>query len=629
VHGNVARIVSSLSHPGRDRGAATTDRVAPVSEPIVPPLAWMEIVPSPGDSWGPDAASSPLTYWHWRELIRVADQDRSRPAVPKGAPTLSVVVVVGSVPLEHLAQCVESVMDQTYPDWELRLCIEGPGRSLVEHPVTGWARSDTRIWTIGVDPGTGTAGALNHALDRVTGQFVVRLDAGDVLDREALGEIATALADDDAVDVLYSDEDRFTDIDRPVQPHFKPEWDPDLLLSSGYLGHVLVVRTELLRAIGGFRPEFDGDQGFDVMLRATERARRVDHIPRVLYHRRIAGGPTPYGTERSEGEDDIGRRVLESAIARRGIDGWVERGPFSGSHHVRWQVMGSPTVTVIIPFRDQAALTVQCLDSLMMAPGHPIEEFVMIDNGSVEPETRALRRRLEDTEGIRILDFPEPFNWAAINNVAAATCESDLLLFMNNDIEATTAEWLRPLVELAQRPEIGGVAPRLIYPDGKVQHAGVVLGLGGIGMNLFSGLPGGRIGYFGWDRLVRSYSALTGACLLVRRQVFEEIGGFEESLPVAFNDIDLCIRLGLAGYRLLYTPHSELTHYESVSRGRSGFTRDFGTFLNRWWPRLQQDDPAYNPNLGRFAPWCPLRMPGENERWLAEAGPAVPNLAKG
>ena len=195
---------------------------------------------------------------------------------------------------------------------------------------------------------------------------------------------------------------------------------------------------------------------------------------------------------------------------------------------------------------------------------------------------------------------------------------------MNNDIEAASSGWLSSLVELAQRPEVGAAAPRLVYPDGKVQHAGVVLGLGGIAMHLFAGLPVGRSSYFGWDRLVRGYSALTGACLLVRHRVFEEAGGFDEGLPVAFNDVDFCLRLRQAGYRLLYTPHAELIHYESVSRGRSGFTHDFATFLARWWEVLNVDDPAYNPNLGRFAPWCPVRMSGENERWLEEVGARVP-----
>ncbi len=461
-------------------------------------------------------------------------------------------------------------------------------------------------------------------LAKVTGEFVVRLDEGDVLEPNALKAMATLLVAQGDVDVLYSDEDRFSDIEHPVQPYFKPDWDPDLLLSTAYMGHALVIRTALLRDIGGYRSDYDGSHDYDVMLRATEQARQVAHLPQVLYHRRIGENSDAEQFGDSGAADEAGRRAVESALARRGIDGVVERGPFRGAYHPRRKVTGTPTVSIIIPFRDQAALTVACLTSLEVAPGHPINETILVDNGSTEPETRALRARLDSRRRTRVLDYPGPFNWAAINNVAAATCRTDMVLFMNNDIEASSDRWLASLVELAQRSEVGAVAPRLLYPDGKVQHAGVVLGLGGIAMHLFAGLPTEQRSYFGWDRVVRGYSALTGACLLIRREVFEQMGGFNESLPVAFNDIDFCIRLGLAGYRLLYTPHAELVHYESVSRGRSGFTTDFATFLTRWWDHLRKDDPAYNPNLGRFAPWCPIRMPGEDERWLAEVGSMVP-----
>jgi GT2 family glycosyltransferase len=208
--------------------------------------------------------------------------------------------------------------------------------------------------------------------------------------------------------------------------------------------------------------------------------------------------------------------------------------------------------------------------------------------------------------------------------MAAATCETDLLLFMNNDIEALSDGWLRALVELGQRPDVGAVGARLVYPDGNLQHAGVVFGMEGIVGHIFQGLPDGRRGYGGWDQVVRSYSAVSAACMLVRRSVFEEMDGFDEVYPVAFNDIDFCIRLTRAGYRVLYTPHAELTHYESLSRGLSGYSKDFQEFLVRWWDLMQQDDPCFNRNLSRFDPWCLLREPGEDERWLARIGALVP-----
>jgi len=308
--------------------------------------------------------------------------------------------------------------------------------------------------------------------------------------------------------------------------------------------------------------------------------------------------------------------VLEDALVRRGIEGVVESGPFQGAYHARRSIHGSPTVSVIIPYRDQASLTVSCLESLNRDPGYDVTEVVLINNGSIEPETRALRQQLDERPNTRVLDYPGAFNWAAINNFAAATCKTDMLLFLNNDIEATSPGWLHALVELGQRPEIGAVGARLIYPDGSLQHAGVVLGLGGVASHIFIGMPKGIRGYFSWDGVVRGYSALTAACMLVRRSVFEEMGGFDEAFAVAFNDVDFCIRLGQRGYRLLYTPHAELTHYESVSRGLSGYARDYQEFLPRWIDHLRQD-PSYNPNLGRLQPWCPLRPPEEDEEWYS------------
>ena len=280
-------------------------------------------------------------------------------------------------------------------------------------------------------------------------------------------------------------------------------------------------------------------------------------------------------------------------------------------------------MAVIIPFRDQAALTVSCLSSLEEDPGYPISEVVLIDNGSTEPETRELRRRLEDRAATRVIDYPGAFNWAAINNEAAATCDADMLLFLNNDIEATCEGWLRALVEQAQRPEVGAVGARLIYPDGKLQHAGVVLGLGGLASHLFIGMPKDQNGYFHWDAVVRRYSAVTAACMLVRRSVFEELGGFDETFAVGFNDVDFCIRLGRAGYRVLFTPHAELTHYESVSRGLSGFYDDYQEFLRRWTEVLREGDPYYDPNLSRLDHWCSLRPPDEDEKWLELVGGLV------
>ncbi len=577
-------------------------------------------------NWGPDAAELMTQYWHWKHLCHLAriEADEPIPDLPTHGPLLSIVVPVYKPSLWYFEACVQSVLDQTYGSWELLLCDDGSGMPELTEAMEALADRDARIKPLALEQNGGISAATNRALAEAKGEFIVLLDHDDVLDAEALAEIAHVVLTMDDADVIYSDEDKLDEIDRTYQPQFKPDWDPELLLSYPYLGHATAIRHDLVQRVGGFRSEFDGSQDFDIMLRATEQARRVVHIPRVLYHWRVVAGSAAGDPDAKPWAYDASRRVLEDAVVRRGIDGVVEKGGFLGSYNLRRAIHGSPTVSIIIPYRDQAALTVACLASLDRSSGYPIRECVLVDNGSIEPESRVLRRDLEARSATRVLDYPGSFNWAAINNIAAATCDSDMLLFMNNDIEATSAGWLHALVELAQRQEIGAVGARLLYPDGKLQHAGVVLGVGGIAAHIFNGMPAGRHGYFGMDQVVRSYSAVTAACMLVRRSVFEEMGGFDEVFPVAFNDIDFCIRLGQAGYRVLYTPHAELTHYESVSRGLSGYSADFGEFLHRWWGLLQDEDPYYNPNLTRVFPWCSFREPGEDQEWFEKIGALVP-----
>ncbi len=590
-----------------------TDRLAQaLPEPLSPPSVQL--------GWGAHAGAFPPAYWHWLHLHRLRRDERERdgkgPDLPTRGPLLSIVVPVYRPSLWFFRACVQSVTSQTYENWELCLCDDGSGDPDLAEQMREFAAADHRIKTVALEQNGGISMATNRALDEAHGEFVVLLDHDDVLDPAALAEIATVIADFEDADVIYSDEDKLDEIDRPFMPHFKPDWDPDLLLAYPYLGHVTAVRRDLILRIGGFRPEFDGSQDYDVMLRATELARRVVHIPKVLYHWRVVPGSAAGDTDAKPWAHQASRRVVEDALVRRAIKGRVEKGPFQGAYHVRREIEGKPTVAIIIPFRDQASLTVSCLASLEEDPGYSIDEVVLVDNGSAEPETRELRRRLEQRPGIRVIDYPGAFNWAAINNQAAATCHSDMLLFLNNDIEATSAGWLHALVELGQRPDVGAVGARLIYPDGKLQHAGVVLGLGGVASHIFIGMPKDQHGYFHWDAVVRGFSAVTAACMLVRRNVFEEMGGFDEAFAVGFNDVDFCIRLGRAGYRILLTPHAELTHYESVSRGLSGFYEDYQEFLSRWTDVLQQGDPYYNPNLSRLEHWCSLRPPDEDEKWL-------------
>ena len=504
-----------------------------------------------------------------------------------------------------------------YEDWELCLCDDGSADPELTDFLERLSASDSRVRTTVHESNRGISHSLNSAVSLSHGEFLTFLDQDDLLDPDALAEVSAVISDVAEVDLIYTDEDKINERGAQFQPFFKPDWAPDLLLAFPYVGHLMVVRRSTFDGVGGFRPEYDGSQDFDLMVRIGERARRVFHIPRVLYHWRAVSGSAASSEDAKPWAHSSSYRALTDAVQRQGISGYVEETGLAGSYHVRREVLGHPSVSVIIPFRDQAALTVGCLDSLWVDPGYDNFEVVLIDNASVEPESTALRRRLSNWPRIRILDDVREFNWSAINNAAAAKCESDLLLFMNNDIEATKPGWLRALVEQAQRPEVGAVGARLLFPDGLVQHAGVVLALNGIAGHIFTGLPSHQPGYFFFDKVIRPYSAVTAACMMCRREVFEELGGFDENLAVAFNDVDYCIRVLDAGYRIIYTPLAELLHHESISRGLSGFVRDYLYFFEKWDRNRLRNDPFYNPNLSLFAPWCSLRPRGENERWEA------------
>jgi GT2 family glycosyltransferase len=565
--------------------------------------------------WGLDAWHDP-SYQRW--LRQSSRRDDERAGNAGDGPLISVVVPVYRPKLWFFKACVDSVKAQRYQRWELCMCDDASGDPQLRAMLNELAGSDQRIKVVSRAENGGISLATNDALGLASGEFVALLDHDDVLEPGALAEVAAAIEAE--TDVLYSDEDKIDDEEDPLDtprlfcPHFKPDWSPDLLLNNPYMGHLLVIRRELLQQIGGFRSEYDGSQDYDVMLRATERARQVTHVPKVLYHWRAVPGSAADDLSAKPWAHAASRRALEEAVRRRGIDAVVEDGSGPGSYHVRRRVRGNPSVTIVIPFRDQAQMTAQCLSSLDIAPGYENFEVLLVDNGSTEPEVRALRSRWNQ-QGVRVLDYPDTFNWSAINNMAAANCDSEILLFMNNDIEATQPRWLLSMVELAQREDVGAVGARLLYPDGVIQHAGVTLGLGLVAAHLFAGMPVGAASYMGRDLLVRDCNAVTGACMMSRRAVFEEVGGFDESLEVAFNDVDYCLRLQQAGYHVLYTPHAELVHHESASRGISGFLHDIRHLLRRWDREVFLNDPFYNPNLSLVGSWCGLRKAEEVPAW--------------
>ena len=561
----------------------------------------------------PTAGSVPRT--RWGRKLRAHPPATARVPPKSGPPLFSVIVPCHRTPGRFLDRCVASVLAQDYPDWELCLCDDASSEAEFTRSLMELAALDQRIRVMARASNGGVSEATNDALALALGRYAVFLDHDDELHPSALDRMAHTLDDEPEADLIYSDEDKIVEAGCRHTPSFKPGWSPDLLLSNAYLGRVLVVRRELLTTLGGFRSDFDGAQDYDLMLRVSEVTSAIVHLPEVLYHRRSAAGRTR-SSARVGRDLEVGRRALEDAAARRGVEATVVDHPtVPGSYHFIRTPSSGHLVSAIVPFRDEPALTAACYRSFIEQPGYDNFELLLVDNDSALPETRALLEDLARDHRVRLVAAPGPFDWAAINQEAARKARGELLLFLNNDIEAQSKGWLAALVAQAERPEVGAVGARLLYPDGTIQHAGVIVGAGRGVSHVQQGLSAEQAGYLSLTTVTRNTSAVTGACLMTRRSVFEELGGFDSNLPIAFSDIDYCLRLREKGLVVVYTPLAELIHYESKSRGHTGDLGEIPFFRNRWRSLLLSGDPYYNPNLGRFDNNCRLPTEGDEAKW--------------
>lgn len=530
---------------------------------------------------------------------------RQRARMIEDGPLISVIVPVYQTSEPWLRRCLDSVLQQVYPNWELCVADDASPDPHVREVLEEYAARDLRIKLAFRATNGHISEASNTALELATGEFTGLLDHDDELRPHALLEMAEAIAADRGLALLYSDEDKVDAEGRRFDPYFKPDWNPDLLLSQNYVCHFTVVRTDLARDVGGFRVGFEGSQDHDLILRCAERLSpsQIHHVPKVLYHWRAVEGSTALARDAKDYAADAGLRAVAEHLGRIGSAA-VAEGLSHGHYRVRWPVPDdAPKVSIIIPTRDRVALLRGCVESLRTRTDYPNYEIVIVDNQSAEAETLAYLDGLRGQDGVRILRYDAPFNYSVINNWAAAQCNGELLCLLNNDIETIHADWLQEMVGHALRPEVGAVGAMLYYPDDTIQHAGVILGIGGVANHAFLHQPAGYPGHGARALVAQNLSAVTGACMMIRRNVYEQAGGLDELLQVAFNDIDFCLRLRRLGYRTVWTPFARLYHHESASRGnddtaekRQRFVREVELMQARWTSELLHD-PAYNPNL--------------------------------
>jgi O-antigen biosynthesis protein len=525
-------------------------------------------------------------------------------AVLPRTPLVSVLMPVYNTPRRYLRAALDSVLEQLYPHWELCIADDASTDPVVREVLDEYAARDRRVKLALRERNGHIAEASNSALDLASGEFVALLDHDDLLTRDALFNVALLVNEHPDADFIYSDEDKIDDVGRRSEPYFKPDWSPDSFLARMYVGHLSVFRRELVRAVGGFRPGFEGSQDYDLVLRVTERTERIHHIARVLYHWRIHPESTSAETASKGYAYEAGRRALEEAVARRGEPGRVEQLPEPGSYVVRYAIAEPGKVSVIVPTRDHGEDLERCLTSVFARASYPHFEVVIIDNGSTDPASLAtFERWTRDEPRVRVVRYDVPFNFAKINNYGVAHTNGRFVLFLNNDTEVLTDDWLEAMVEQAQRPSIGAVGAKLLYPDRTVQHAGVIIGIGGVAGHAHKYADSGSGGYFNTLRTVNNYSAVTGACMMIRRDAFEKAGGFDEELAVAFNDIDLCLKLQALGLYNVYLAHVVLVHHESKSRGYEDSVPKQARFaieqsiMQARWQTAAREDPHYSPHL--------------------------------
>lgn len=548
----------------------------------------------------------PYGPWYEQYIPTREELEKQRKKKWNYGPKISIIVPAYKTPEAFLRQLMDSLLAQTYANWELCIANASPEDASMEYVLKEYAKKDSRILWKKLEENKGIAENTNEAFAMATGEFAGLLDHDDLLAPNALYEVAKALETERDIDVLYTDEDkvRGDEVLEHFQPHLKPDFNIDLLRSNNYICHFFVVRKSLLEKTGGFRREYDGAQDYDFIFRCTQAAGKIHHIPEILYHWRTHQSSTADNPESKLYAFEAGKRAIEENLRQNGLIGEVSHTKDYGFYRVKYPVQGEPLVSIIIPNKDAKEDLEKCIQSILEKSSYTNYEILIVENNSTGEEIFSYYKELSENSRIRLLRWKREFNYSAINNYGAKKAKGDYLLFLNNDTEVISPDWIEEMLGFCQRPDTGIVGARLYFGNNTVQHAGTVIGIGGIAGHMFTDMPRERSGYMNKAAIIQDLSAVTAACMMVKRQVFDEVQGFEEQLSVAFNDVDFCLRVREKQYLVVYDPYVELYHYESKSRGAEDSKEKVRRFQSeiefmrcRWETLLKKGDPYYNKNL--------------------------------
>ena len=546
-------------------------------------------------------------YEIWMEKNKLSEQEIEKQKNHKFyfSPKISIAVPMYNTDEKFFKELIESLENQTYTNWELCLA---DGSEIQNETLKQYYQKNEKIKYKFLNENKGISENTNIAIDMATGEYVGFLDHDDLLSQDALFEVIKVINENEKVDFIYSDEDKIDENYERFEPYFKPDYSPETLACNNYITHFVVVKKELINKVGKLNSEFNGAQDFDFVLRATNEAKKIIHISKILYHWRVHKSSTANVADAKPYAYEAGLKAVDAHLKRMGKKALVEDGQdIPGIYKIKYEIKGNPKVSILIPNKDNVNLLKTCIDSILKITSYANYEIVVIENNSVKKETLEYYDEISKNEKVRIINSGiKEFNYSAIINFGVRNVDGEFVLQLNNDTKVLNSDWLENMIGYAQNKEIGAVGARLYYGDKTIQHAGIIIGLSGIAGNQLVNLPYGKHAYFGREAATRNVAAVTGACLLCRRELYEEVGFMdEEKFKVAFNDVDFCLKLLEKGYRNIYNPYCELMHYESKSRGyeyteeqEKRFNQESENFKSKWKKYIDYD-PYYNVNFTR------------------------------